>query len=371
MPRPPLTALAPAALAILLLTAPAAAQGGPPAALVKTAPVLERQVETKLTFAGTAEPHRRLSLASEVESLVARGEVDEGDVVARGQALITLDQKRIKLKADEARAQLAEAQSILQQMERDLARKKTLHKTKAVPLKDLEDAATAVERQKALVARSRAAVELLQADLADTRIRAPRSGVVVRRNVYQGEWVKKGGEVLVLSVLDPIKVVVQVPERHLPALKAGQEVGLTADALPGRELAGVIAAVIPAGDVKSRAFPVQIRMQNPDMAIKPGMLIRATLAVGRPHSALLVPKEALVISQTGYTIYLVMDGRAAPVSVKVVAFHDDLAEVTGRLEPGQQVVTTGSERLMPGQPVKVAGAPTPAGQAPSPAVKPE
>jgi RND family efflux transporter MFP subunit len=330
-------------------------KGGPPPALVELGNVIERVVDTKITFPGTAEAHRMVTLASQVEGVVLRGEVEEGDRVKKGQVLVLLDGEKIQLKAAEAQAQLKEALAVLEQQKRDLKRKQTLHRTKSVPLKDLEDARTGVERQQAFVGRTKATLELLQSDLADTQISAPRAGVVVKRLAYVGEWVKKGGAVLTFAVLDPLKVVIQVPERYVANLELNNQVVLMADSLSGEKFPGKITAIIPSGDVKSRTFPVQIRVQNPEARVKPGMLVRATLSVGQPHKALLVPKEAVVISQRGYSVITVKDGKAMPVSVELVAGHNGMQEIKGPLKPGQSIVTTGNERLFPGQPVRVAG----------------
>ncbi len=326
---------------------------GPPPAPVETVPVVERPVETKITLVGTARAHRMLTLASQVEGLVKRGMVEEGQAVAVGQPLLRLDERRIALRLAEARARLREAQALLEQTRRDLRRKEKLHRAKSLPLKDLQDARTNLESRRALADRAREQVALLQKDLGDCLIRAPRAGVVVRRLAYAGEWVKKGGGVLILAVLDPIKVVVPVPERYLPSLRPGQGVTLRADALPGRRLKGRILALIPRGDDNSRSFPVQIELANPQGRIKPGMLVRATLAVGGRHQALLVPKDALVLSPGGAGVVIIEQGRARPLPVKLVAAHGELMEVTGSLKAGMPVVVRGNERLRPGQPVRV------------------
>ncbi len=358
--RPLSTAITSLCLLVLIcvFTSPALSQpgkGGPPPALVVLGKVVEREVDTKITFPGTAEAHRMATLASQVEGVVRKGEVEEGEQVKKGQVLVRLDDDKIQLKAAEAEAELKEARAVLEQQKRDLIRKQTLHRTKSVPLKDLEDARTAVERQQALVGRTRAALELLQSDLADTQIRAPRAGVVVKRLAYRGEWVKKGGAILTLAVLDPLKVVVHVPERYLANLKIEAPVVLMADALPKETFPGKIMAIIPSGDVRSRTFPVQVQVKNPEARVKPGMLVRATLAVGLPHKALLVPKDAVVISQQGYKVITVKDGKAKPVPVELVAGHNGMQEIKGPLKPGQSIVTTGNERLFPGQPVREAG----------------
>ncbi|MCB2185512.1 MAG: efflux RND transporter periplasmic adaptor subunit [Deltaproteobacteria bacterium] len=325
---------------------------GPPPALVVLGRVVSQEVESQVTLTGTAAAHRLVVVASQVEGLVARGAVEEGQAVAEGQLLVKLRDERLNLQLQEAEADLTENRANLAQVERDLDRQRTLFSTKAVPLKTLEDIRTQAARLEAAASRLTARRDHLRVDLGDTQIRAPRAGVVVKRLAWRGEWVEKGGEICRLAVLDPIKAEVQVPERYVPHLAPGQAARVRADALPGREFPGEIAAVIPAGDLESRAFPVQVRVANPAAALLPGMLVRVTFRVGRPHAALLVPKDAVVIFENSHSVFTVADNVARQVPVKVIAAHGDLWEVEGALEAGQAVVVRGNERLRPGQGVK-------------------
>lgn len=336
---------------------PALPQPKPPAvraALVKAAPVVQRDVRPQITLTGTAEPHRLVTVASRVEELVASVLVEEGQTVKAGQPLVKLDQRQLALRRAEAGAALREASARLEQLTRDLARKRALYAKRSIPLKSLEDAATEVARQKAVRDRQREAAQLLELDLLHAVVKAPAAGVVVQRLVNPGEWVKKGGAVCKLSVLDPIKVVVKVPERYLPYLADGQKVCCTADAIDRAEFCGPIIAVVPSGDATSRTFPVQIRLANPEGRIKPGMLIRARLAAGHPGPALLVPKDALVISPQGRVVFVVGSNKAVMVPVIITGYYGDWAAVRGNgVKAGQMVVTGGNERLRPGQPVKI------------------
>lgn len=349
-----------AALAALLLCSPAGAEapkGGPPPALVQVGQVLQKRVETVVTLTGNAEAHRKITVASRVEGLAVKGEVQEGQRVKQGQVLIRLDTSRLEPQLAEAQAMLYENQVLLKQLKRDLMRQKNLLRARSVARKAYEDAQTAVDRQRAVVDQHQERVRLLQLNLAYTRIRAPRNGVVTKRLAWRGEWVTKGGPVLEMVVMDPVKVVVKVPERYLPELVEGEKSCATADALPDREYCGVIQAIIPSGDDKSRTFPVQVRIANPRDEIKPGMLMRVSLAVGREHQALLIPKDALVMAGDNLSVFAVIQGKAAPLPVKVKAAHGHLLEVTGGgLKPGLTIVTVGNERLYPGQPVQVAPA---------------
>lgn len=367
---PSLARLAAAAWAALLCLSSAppllAGQGppqGPPPALVEVAPVVMRRVQTKVTLTANAEAHRSLVVASRVEERVAEGLVEEGDAVRRGQVLVRLEREQLERQVGEARAALKEAEAARDQFKRDLDRRETLYQSKSVPLKNLEDARTDFIRAQAAAERARERLAILADDLAATEVRAPADGVVIRRLAYRGEWVKKGGPVLELQVLDPLKVVAPAPERYLPHLAVGQPVEVSADALPGRRFKGQIQAVIPSGDPTSRTFPVQVRVANPQGEIKAGMLMRVTLAVGGEHEALLAPKDALVVSGDSASLFVLAEGTVRPAPVTVVASHDDLVEVKGPIQAGQEVVTVGNERLRPGQLVRV----RPPGEAPAPA----
>ena len=331
-------------------------RGGPPPAPVEVARVISRDLADSVTLTADAQPHRRIRVASRVEEMVERVLVEEGQTVEAGRPLVQLYCGQMELRLLEAKAALAEAEARLAQLRRDLERNQVLYAKKSLPLKNLEDARTAVRQQEAVVDQVRKQVELADYDLKHTLIRAPLGGQVVSREVEPGEWVKKGGTVAVVSVLDPVQVQALVPERYTVHLKEGQEVCCTADALPGRTFCGRIRAIIAAGDPASRTFPVQVLVDNPQLVIKPGMLIRVKLAVGSPRTALMVPKDALVISGTGHQVFVVQEGKAHPVDVKLGEAQGPLVEVKGDLQAGWPVVSVGNERLRPGQPVKIRSA---------------
>jgi RND family efflux transporter MFP subunit len=147
--------------------------------------------------------------------------------------------------------------------------------------------------------------------------------------------------------------MVPVPERYVSLINKGDEAGVTFDALQNRAFKGTIDAIILRAEQGARTFPVRIRIPNPDGFIKPGMLGRASLPVGKPYRAVLVPKDALVLSGAGKAVYLIIDQKAKLVPVQTGSAHGPLIEVKGDLKPGLQVVVRGNERLRPGQSVQI------------------
>jgi len=164
----------------------------------------------------------------------------------------------------------------------------------------------------------------------------------------------------------------------LDVCRSGTAAQVAIRTFPGRVFRGEVVAVVPKADLRSRCFPVKLRLKNPenpadpnDLLFKPGMFVRVTLPVGR-RTRLLVPKDSLVLGGASPTVWVAEpesgDRILGPAKVKRIAVEVELrasdrrwieilgpADGNGSLpiEPGQLVIVEGNERLVPGRPVKV------------------
>lgn len=226
--------------------------------------------------------------------------------------------------------------------------------------------------------RALAGVERIEDELRRMRILAPATGYLVRKHVDVGAWVKVGDPVAELIDLDPVYVVGPVGERDVARVARGVRARVALDAYPGRTFAGEVSQVVPQADRESRAFPVKVRVPNPDGLLKAGMLARVTLEVGGSRRVIVVPKDAVVRRDEGGEVVFVVEGdvaRARPVRTGA-AVGGFLEVVQGALAPGQEVVVVGNETLRDGvrvQPVPPgpgragpAGLGTPGGAPPGP-----
>jgi multidrug efflux pump subunit AcrA (membrane-fusion protein) len=136
---------------------------------------------------------------------------------------------------------------------------------------------------------------------------------------------------------------------------------------------GEVVAIVPQADVQARTFPVKVRVHNETTGdvplLKAGMYARAMLSTGAKRSALLVPKDALVLGGQQPVVYIVesadgKQGTASPVPVRLGVADGSLIQVIGPIAPNQLVVVQGNERLMPmpGQPVAIQRTLPPPGQ---------
>lgn len=207
-------------------------------------------------------------------------------------------------------------------------------------------------------------------------IRAPFPGYVTAKHTELGQWVARGETVLEVIQLDPIELVVPVPQTYIKALQASLETSradntkFTAKVLIDSlaELEGEVIRIVPQADLRSRSFPVKIIIKNPKTAggllLKAGMLARAEMILESNDGRIFVHKDALVLDGLQKSLYVVAKDpetqltTALLVQVQVGVSIEDWIEVEGDIEVGDQVVVEGNERLQPGQPIAVAEAPS-------------
>ncbi|MBN2477180.1 MAG: efflux RND transporter periplasmic adaptor subunit [Pirellulales bacterium] len=410
-----------------------AAEAQTPAARVMVAEVQQRVLAAGQTFVGTVIPLRSSTVGSSVEGLVTELVVEEGDAVERGDTLAQLRTEQLRLQLavanaeldvltnalaelntslpdeiTQAEARMLAAKALMQFTARRLKRTQALLARKTISedeLQEIESAALAadekyrenqtafeqakavlpakLEQAKARLNAQRNEIARLQDDIDQHKIVAPFTGFVTQEHTEIGQWIAKGASVVDVVELASVEIEVPVPESSVSSLRVGTTARVTVAALPTESWEAPVAAIVPQADVRSRSFPVKVRLQNPSgpggVLLKPGMFARVTLPVGDPQSVLLVPKDAVVLGGDVPVVYVAdplptglaaaggppqppaapggpptgpaSDSMARRVPVELGAGVDGLIEVRGPLKAGDRVVVEGNERLFPGSPL--------------------
>jgi RND family efflux transporter MFP subunit len=348
----------------------------PRAVPVELAPIERGPIERRRTFTGTLEPHAELVVAPKIAGRIEELAVDLADTVTRGQVVARLDndehlQAVAQAEADlaVAEANLAEAQSLLTIAERELERVDAL-RDRGVSSESQRDVAKADQLAKAAhvavtraqVTRARAAVATSRIRLGYTEVTANWRGrgderVVAERHVDEGETVAANEPLFRIVELDPIKGVFFVTERDYALLAPGQAAELRTDAFPGAVFRGRIDRVAPVFREATRQARVELQIANPELRLKPGMFMRATVVLERVPMATVVPEQALTTrdGQAGMFV-LAADGRSVvwrPVEPGVR--QDQRVQVSGEGLAGR-VVTLGQQLLDDGSAVSLPGA---------------
>ena len=344
---------------VYLLSAPASLakdagkEKGPPPSPVQVAMVKTKTVSTQISLVGTTEAFSESTVASEISGLVEYFPIKEGDYVKKGDLLVNLKETELKLRLKGAVAAKKRIEANLQNAEKELKRVSKLKETNSIAEKQYDTAFYTYRALSQELLQNESEIELLNYEKKQQKVLAPFSGFVAKEHTQIGEWINKGGPVVTLLDLDKIRITVDVPERYSVLLAPHGNVNVSIKSVSNNLFSGKIYSVLPQGNPDSRTFPVRINLANPDHKIKSGMEAMVVFNLATEIKALLVPKDAVVTSGDNRLVFMVNDGKAIPVPVKITGYYDGDVAVEGDLKPGDQVVIRGNERLRPGQPVVV------------------
>jgi RND family efflux transporter MFP subunit len=231
---------------------------------------------------------------------------------------------------------------------------------------DLAAKQALVEQAQADLIEAKANVEVAQANLEKaqvmasyTRISSPYDGVITLRSFHRGDFIRsasEGGTVPVLSVArtDLMRVVIPVPDREVPFTNKGDKATIVVDALPGREFPGVVSRFSESENPQDRNMRTEVDLENRDDTLRQGMYGQATLLLepAAPGSVTVPSSSLLKQSSIGDgEVFVVRDGKAHKVAVKIGMDNGNEAEIVKGLSPEDAVVSKYNGALAEGTPV--------------------
>lgn len=329
--------------------AAAKAAGGPPPGApvaVEVAAVRTVLLQEDAAAIGTLRSNESVVVRPEISGRISQINFVEGRPVQKGQLLVALDASVHAAEVQQAKANLALAET-------NYKRTTELEREKFVSPNAKDQALNALRVAQATLA-------LADARLAKTEIRAPFAGVIGIRQVSVGDYVKEGQDLVTLEDISSLKVDFRLPELLLTDLKRGQTVEVASDALPGRTYAATLDAIDPLVDQNGRALILRARLKNTDGQLRPGMFVRTRVILSERPRALTVPEEALIPVGADQYVFRVTADKAARVKVKTGLRRDAQVEITAGLQAGDVVVTAGQLKLRDGAAVRIDGPATPA-----------
>ena len=201
------------------------------------------------------------------------------------------------------------------------------------------------------VARREPTLGIAKKRLGDTTIRAPFAGVIAKRLVNAGEYVKDNTPLFNLVAVDPLKYAGTVPERFAPDLKIGQRIELTVEAYPGRSFAGQVTRVSPAVEVQTRSLALEGRVGNGEGRLRPGFFAKGHVQTKKDASAAFVPAEAVVYFAGISKVFVVTGAKVEERLIKGGARQGAWIEIAEGVKPGETVAVSNLSQLFNGAPI--------------------
>jgi RND family efflux transporter MFP subunit len=332
----------------------ASAPAAPPVS-VTTIKVEMKDLAVRLRSAGVVTPIRTVDVKPQVNSVITKVNVKDGQYVKAGDLLFTLDARTEEANIAKAQAQLAKDSAALADAQRQLRRAQDLLARQFISQGSVDSNVASVEGWQATVNADRAAIDATKVAQSYSRISAPQSGRVGVVNVSTGSAVEANKTVLItITQISPIAVTFTLPQRNIADALAGlQKDGAPVTAtLPdnGGVFQGKLQFVDSVVDTASGVVKAKAHFKNEDEKLWPGAFVEVQQVLREVKDAVVVPQVAVVYGARGATVYVVENGKAVVRPVKVLQPQGAEVAVSG-LEAGETVVLEGKQNLRPGSAV--------------------
>jgi membrane fusion protein (multidrug efflux system) len=302
------------------------------AVMVAPEPFLETVVST-----GTLRAEEGVELQAEINGKIVSIPFTEGSRVRKGDLLVKLNDADLK-------ATLARATSRRELAKRREVRIEQLFKD-GIANQDEYDAVLND------VAVQEAEIELMQAQIGKTEIRAPFDGVVGLRFVSEGAFVNASSRIATLQRLDHLKVDFSVPERYAGKVGVGSPVSFTV-AGGERRFTGMVQATDPRIDASTRTLLVRAICPNPEGRLLPGTFASVEITLSRLEDAILVPSVAVVPGVTDRNVFVASEGKVVRRVVETGTRTETMVQILSGLKVGDVVITSGLQQMRVGLPVE-------------------
>ena len=340
------------ALSLLIVCPPAFAADGPPPAKVKVAPVGQEEVAQTLTVIGVLYYERVSDISTELAGLVESVEVNQGDMVKKGDPLVILNTEILDEEIIFQQAKLKQIELRIANVEKNYKRLERLFGKAGVSERERDNALFEYENAQIEKQATQATLQKLKIQKKRSIISAPFSGIILTKDVDSGSWVQPGRQLVSIGSSEDLFIRAPISESILRYIELGQQLPVTITAF-GKELTGTLEDIDPVADMKTKNVYLKISIEPLDL-IAQNMTATVSVPASEKRQLSIIKRASLVKFQGKDFVYTVKDGKASILPVNIVAYLGDQVGVDNPyIAPGMPVVTEGNERLRPDQPVTV------------------
>jgi HlyD family secretion protein len=327
-----------------------------------------------LSASGYVVARRKAVVSAKIQGRLASLKVEEGSRVRENDVIARLEDADYVASVARAQAEVQRAEADLAEADRQLRLADRLREEKILAQDDRDAAASRVRVGEASLAQARANLGFVEAQLQNTVIRAPFTGVVVKKMAEVGESVAPippgvnistaSGAIVALADLDTLEVEADIAESNVAKLSEGQPAEVSAEAFPDRRYKAILRQVIPTADRTKATVQVKVTILDKDKDLKPEMSARVTfLEKEQPKTASAVPPEPMVsvskdaiVTRDGQLVaFEVIGDKVKQHAVVTSSERDGQVVVKQGLAGGETLVKSPPAGLKDGDAVRVKG----------------
>ena len=326
-----------------------------PAAPVTVEKALLKSVPTQLHAIGNVEAYSTVGIKSQIDGKLTRVHFTEGQDIKKGDLLFAIDPRPFEAALRQSDSALARDRAQFENAKKDASRYAELVKKGYVSQEQYEQLKTNADALAAVVQADLAQVENAKLQLAYCSIHSPISGRTGSLLLHEGNLVKANADtpMLVINQLQPVNVMFTVPEKYLPEVrkhltagKLGVEAFLSAeDKVPAK---GSLSFIDNTVDTSTGTIMMKATFANQDRRLWPGQFVNVVMTLAIQKDVAVVPSGTVQTGQQGQFVYVVKGDTAEMRPVTAGVDYEGVTVIEKGIAPGEQVVTDGQIRLMPG-----------------------
>ncbi len=299
-------------------------------------------------IAGTVISRYDARLSSEVEGRIELL-VEVGDQLKAGDIIARIDDTTIRMQLEEVQADITPSEAKLKFFIREVERLEKLAKENNAAKNRLDEVISDRDQIRGEISMKQMRLAQAKDTLKRTIIQAPFDGVITERFKKQGEWAKKGDELVRLVNTDAKEVQGRIKQESAIFIQKGNTLEVTDGQMQSM---ATVKTLVPVGDDLSRLYEIRLDFQQTGWMA--GHAVRIKVPTAMPQNVLTVPRDALVIREDTIKVFRILeDNTAEAVLVKLGIANDHLIQVIGDINEGDRIVIRGNERLRPQQQVNI------------------
>ncbi len=329
---------------------------GPKPVLVTTAQVQNKAVEITEEAIGSIEGLIDPTIAAEVAARVIKVHVSPGQKVRKGELIATLDATDFGLQRGEALAEVARIEALLDNQTRTVARSQALVDKKFISQNAVDNDLAQQNVLKEQLAGAKARINTINHSSSKTRIYAPADGVVEKKIVDTGEYVKVGDPLVQIISNKRLRAHIPFPERISAQLKPGLKIRLNTPT-SSKTVETTIRELKLMITESNRTVDVIADITD-ESDWQPGASVTGTVILGEQQNSIMVPEQSVVLRPAGEVIYLLKENKAHQVIVKTGLRQNGLIEILDGLNVNDTIIMDGAGFLTDQAPVKIAATPS-------------
>jgi len=298
-------------------------------------------IDQEVLASGNVEGRKTVKLGFLVAGKINYIAVGEGEMIAAGQLLASLDPENYRIAKEMADANLDQVQD-------EYNRLSMMYDRKSISESDFSKVSN---RLKA----ARAQQKLQNKNLADTKLYSPITGVLLKKGVEVGEIIGSGLQIFAVSDISVIRVNASIPESDLRQIKIGSDAAVYLSSLDAT-FSGKVVEIGSLAEPTTRSFSARIELKNPRLIIRPGMTAELKILTGRKTDIIAVPGEAVLRDLDNSSFVFIADRAKKQAFKRKIALGritGNSVEVTSGIAPGEWIIVGGQHKLNDGSAIEL------------------